>query len=114
MTKKEYDFGMVSTHYAVSATDGLMGALDTAFKKNKGEFLRFLDDLSDFMARRMIDGYLDMGEKAKEIDGEHLVITIGFKHVDTPERKDELFEKFAELNKDTPEGEKEKTFFDIA
>lgn len=114
MTEKEYDYGMVSTHYAVSATDGLMEALDTAFKKDKEEFFRTLDDLSDFMARRMIDGFLDMGEKAKGIDGEHLVITIGFKHTDTPERKDELFEKFAELNKDTPEGEKDKTFFDFA
>ena len=110
----EYDYGMVSTHYTVGSTDGLRPALDAAYKKNEMDFLMHLNGLADFMATRLIDGYLDSGSKADKIDGEHLIITIGFKHSQVPEREEELREKFHKLNKDTPEGEKEKTFFDVA
>lgn len=110
----EFDYGKISTRYTVGSTDGLRPALNTAFKKDEEGFLEILNALADFMAASLVDGYLDSGSKADKIDGEHLIITITFKHSKTPEREEELREKFNELNKDTPEGEKEKTFFDFA
>lgn len=110
----ELDYGMVSTHYTVGSTDGLRPALNAAYKKNEEDFLELLNGLADFMATRLIDGYLDSGSKADKIDGEHLIITIGFKHNKVPERAEELRKKWHDLNRDTPEGEKEKTFFDVA
>ena len=114
MTENQFDCGQIGVHYQIDTTKTLRQALEAAFDENEEGLQGVLDMFSSFMAAQLVDGLISTGEKGRAIHGESLIITLKFEHTEIPERAEELRKKFQDLNRDTPEGEKEKTFFDVA